>query len=193
MSVKLASFALLAALPCAVLGTLAVRRVDRESFDVTLGICLCLIGIYLLVKARQSTNRIAQSKPIVLGGQSFWKGLAFCALGGFVSTFLGIGGGIVYVPTLFYVFKAPITTATATSQLIMVGTSLTAILSHINHHSYEGHMALTMILATGCVCGSLLGAKVSGRVRGQTVLSILAVIILLVGIRMIYESSGLHY
>lgn len=72
-------------------------------------------------------------------------GLLFTGIiSGLMAGLLGIGGGLVLVPVLFYVFSTQtdspvtaLTTATATSLAIIVPTSISSVLAHFKHSNID--------------------------------------------------------
>ena len=50
---------------------------------------------------------------------------------GYLSSFLGIGGGIIHVPALVYLLDFPVHIATATSHFVLAIMALTGTLVHI--------------------------------------------------------------
>jgi len=82
---------------------------------------LCLIGAYRFMTAKP---RPVDEMPPVERGKFWPTGFG----GGFIAHFLGIGGGLVYVPALNTVLGVPIHQAVALSQATMViGSSVGAL------------------------------------------------------------------
>src|SRR5205085_2347047 len=78
---------------------------------------------------------------------------------GFVSSLLGIGGGIVHVPALVFVLKFPVHVATATSHFVLAVTAATGTAVHLWEGSFAGHgVRRTAALAVGVVIGAQVGA-----------------------------------
>ena len=56
---------------------------------------------------------------------------------GFVSSFLGIGGGVIHVPVMSPVLGLPVHVATATSHFVLAVMSGAATLTHLAEGSYR--------------------------------------------------------
>src|SRR5471032_1180776 len=65
------------------------------------------------------------------------RGAALSLIVGFVSSFLGIGGGIIHVPLLVQALGFPVHIATATSHFVLVAMSGAASLTHLAQGSYQ--------------------------------------------------------
>lgn len=97
----------------------------------------------------------------------WWAYLAIGAAVGFLAGLLGIGGGMVMVPMLFFVFSAKgfppehlMHYALATGLATIAFTSLSSVLAHHRRGGVDWRVALAM--APGIVAGSLAAALVAG-------------------------------
>jgi len=185
-----------ATIPGAIAGALIVNAIPIRLFHLLMGTALVVVSIYLLVRPGGSLSLLAGgpgtvSRHLVDGeGLSheyrFNLGLAaaFSVVIGFLSSVLGIGGGIIHVPMLTTLFSFPAHVATATSQFVLMFTSLTGTLTHVAHGDYSGFVTLTFTLAVGVVLGGQAGAMLSRRVSGSVIIRLLAFALLVVGVRL---------
>jgi uncharacterized protein len=186
-----------ATIPGAVIGALVVGAIPRVAFDAIIGTALILVAGFLLLKPSGSlplgmNGRGVVSRTLVDSDgrryqYRFNQALAIVASFGigFVSSLLGIGGGIVQVPILTTFFSFPAHIASATSQFVQVATSGFGALTHIFHADYAGFVGVTIALAVGVVVGAQAGAAISRRVGGNAIIRLLAVALGLVGIRLL--------
>jgi len=186
-----------ATIPGAVIGALVVGAIPRAAFDIVMGGALVLVAGFLLLKPSGNIpvglgGRFAVSRTLTDSDGNrysyrFNLGLALAASFGigFVSSLLGIGGGIIQVPilTTFFVFPAHI--ASATAQFVQVATSGVGAMTHVFHRDYAGFVGLTVALAVGVIVGAQVGAALSRRVSGGVIIRLLAVSLGLVGIRLL--------
>ncbi len=98
---------------------------------------------------------------------------AYLALGAFVGFFaglFGIGGGLVLVPVLSFLFEAQHLTASSNLHLLALGTSMAAILlsagssayAHYNHGAVN--LAIVRTITPGLLFGTALGTLFASRV-----------------------------
>jgi uncharacterized protein len=104
---------------------------------------------------------------------------------GFVSSLLGIGGGIIHVPALVYLLGFPAHIATATSHFILAVMSLTGTAVHIATGAFAPGALRAVLLGAGALAGAQVGARVSKRVHGKWILRSLAVGLMFVGLRIL--------
>ena len=104
---------------------------------------------------------------------------------GYVSSFLGIGGGIIHVPILTYFLGFPIHIATATSHFMLAIMALTGTIVHIVKGNLSQGAHLTIALAIGVVLGAQVGARLSEKIKGSWIIRSLSLALGLVGIRII--------
>ncbi len=108
------------------------------------------------------------------------------ALGSFVgvlSAIMGVGGGFVLVPAMVYVLRMPASVVVGTSLFqIIITTAITGVLQAGRNQTVD--IILAILLLAGGVLGAQVGARASSRFRAEELRAILAVIVLLVGLRM---------
>jgi len=97
----------------------------------------------------------------------WWAYLGIGVAVGFLAGLLGIGGGMVMVPMLFFVFSAKgfaaehlMHFALATGLATIVFTSASSVLAHHRHQGVDWHVA--RIMAPGIATGALGAALVAG-------------------------------
>src|ERR1035437_4470171 len=113
-------------------------------------------------------------------------GMRWSLFVGYVSSLLGIGGGIVHVPVLVRVLNFPVHIATATSHFILAIMALTGTIVHIATGSFShGGVHRTICLAIGVLLGAQVGAALSARVHGMWIIRGLAIALIFVGIRIL--------
>ena len=114
-------------------------------------------------------------------------------LTGFISSIFGIGGGIVVVPFLNIFLKFPIKSAIGTSLGMMIIVSFTGLLGYmlspcpLDCNLYNiGYVSLFtgLIISPIAMAFSKYGAKISNGTKSEILRSILAIILMIVGIRM---------
>ncbi len=189
----------LATLPGAVLGALATHALPRHTFDLVFGVVLVALSAYLLATARgvdrrQDTHSGGSFAREVVEADgtvhryrySLRTGLVISAVVGFVSSLLGIGGGIVHVPAMTYLLGFPVHVATATSHFTLALMALAGTLTHLAAGDLAGHYGTVAALGGGVVVGAQVGAHFSDRVRGPVIIRALAVALALVGVRILW-------
>ena len=184
-------------LPGAVVGVLLADQISRPTFDVIMGLALIVLAAWLLQGHAEPEDHES--------GQGAWRTLvdrggrryryranvrlgALLSLGvGFVSSFLGIGGGVVHVPLLVAVLGFPTHIATATSHFVLAIMSLVATLTHAAVGTFHGGIGLTRAaaLSAGVIIGAQLGAVLSQRLSGRTIQRLLAAGLLILGFRLV--------
>lgn len=105
-------------------------------------------------------------------------------LAGTVSGLLGVGGGIIIIPTLIYLFGLPQHQAQGTTLALMVPPI--GILAAWTYYR-QGYVDLKMaaFICLGFFVGGLLGAKIAVWLPGGTLRRIFGAAMLFVALRMI--------
>jgi len=178
-----------------------VSAIPRGAFEVLMGIALLAVGSYLLV--RPSTRMplltgarfVAERTITDSSGRSysyrFNLGLAvLLSVGvGFLSSILGIGGGIIHVPLLTTFFSFPEQIAAATSHFVLMFTAGAATGTHAVEGDYANSVGITIALAVGVLAGAPIGAAISSRIEGLWIVRLLAVALGIVGVRLLLVAA----
>ncbi len=189
----------LAAAPGAVLGVLGADRLERGWFDPAFGIVLAAMALWLAVapaRVRAGIGGSARRALVDAGGNRYaWSfsmrlGIAGSVLVGVVSALFGIGGGPIQVPFLVSVLNYPEHVATATSHAVLAVTSLVATILHVAQGDYSGDDLVTLTTAAGALAGAPIGAHLSRRVPGKTLVRILAAMLAFIAIRLAFWHGG---
>lgn len=187
----------LCTLPGSVLGVLVADKIRRPGFDVIMGVALTGLAWWLVRGRRQPAGGDpdrGMARTIVdrEGKQYRYHanvrlGAAFSVVVGFVSSFLGIGGGVVHVPLLVTVLGFPMHVATATSHFVLAWMALVATLTHVAAGTFHHGVGLrrAAALSVGVVFGAQLGAVLSQRLSGTVIQRLLAIGLLVLGLRLV--------
>jgi len=187
----------LCTLPGAVLGVFVADRVSRPGFDMTMGIVLAGLAAWLLRGAAphdQGSPAAGTTRTLTDASGKHYRYQANVRLGaalsvgvGFVSSFLGIGGGVVHVPILVALLGFPTHIATATSHFVLACMALVATITHALAGTFHHGIGLrrAAALSVGVVVGAQLGAGLSRRLSGRRIQQLLAGGLLLLSGRLV--------
>jgi uncharacterized membrane protein YfcA len=167
-----------ASAPGAVLGSLATEWLERGTFDVVFGLALITLAIYLLVWGKSPEGHARPEHVNLTLGAVLSFGV------GFLSSVLGIGGGVIHVPLLIQFLGYPAHVATATSHFILAVMALVGTATHILNGDFVEGVRRTVALGAGVVAGAQIGAWLSQKVHGRWIMRSLAVGLLGVGSRL---------
>ncbi len=187
-----------ATMPGAVLGALATAYLPRRLFDAIFGLLLIAVSVYLgmeptvqpkaeepcppnhrecvITEADGTVHRFSYNQPL---------GIVVSLAVGFLSSLLGIGGGIIHVPVLVRLLHFPVHIATATSHFVLTNMALAGTVTHIATGTFTRGFRRTIMLAIGVILGAQLGAWLSARAQGKWIIRGLAIALGLVGIRLL--------
>jgi uncharacterized membrane protein YfcA len=188
----------LATVPGAIVGAAVTNWLPRQAFDLTFGLLLIGVSIYIAISAgATSGRRLANLRPNaqrtltdsagVTYDYSFNRelGIIISFFVGFIASFLGIGGGIIHVPAMVGLLDFPAHVATATSVFVLMFTALAGTAVHIVDGSLAEGWTRMIPLAVGVVAGAQIGAMLSGRLPAGVIVRLLAVALFVVAIRLI--------
>ena len=178
-----------ATVPGAVIGALTTGLIPRRTFDVVLGVLMTLVAALLLWRPTEVSAEgpapADGANTHRLGSYSLKVGLGVSVFVGYISSLLGIGGGIIHVPVLVHLLHFPVHIATATSHFVLVFMTLAGTATHLVEGTLVPGLSRVAWLAVGVVPGAQVGAWFSNRVHGRWVIRALALALAFVGIRVL--------
>lgn len=187
-----------ATIPGAILGALSTAYIPRRLFDAVFGLLMIAASIILLLypseanEARGNRRRSYLTRSLVEKDGTVHAfsynprvgvGLSFFV--GYISSFLGIGGGSVHMLILVRLLNFPVHIATATSHFILAITALTATVVHIVTGSFSHGVHRTLNLAVGVLLGAQVGAQLSNHVQDRWIIRGLAIALGFIGARIL--------
>jgi hypothetical protein len=192
-----------ATVPGAVLGALVVGRVTRGLFDALFGILLLLLAALIMLRPGPQIAAAAVLRPGMTRREfsdaagtryeyafRMWQGILISVGAGFVSSLLGIGGGIIQVPAMVLVLHFPPHIATATSNFILAIMAFSGTVVHLVNHDLAPGSGLyrALFLAAGVIPGAQVGARLSQRLQGTLITRLLAIALAVVGVRLLLSA-----
>jgi len=196
IDVKTAVLLAVGSVPAGVAGAVAANTVSRSGFEVLFGVMVLLASVYVLWRstrtvpfhtdAHDANREIHERKGPVHKFYVNWLLAAVIGpLGGFLSAFFGIGGGIIHVPAMTFILKMPPRVASATSLYVIIPTAAAGLLTRILTGEYVEGWRRAGILGLGALIGAQVGIYLSTRLNQRVIMAILAVAMALVGARQI--------
>lgn len=170
----------LAGIPAAWGGSVANRAVPEAVLLLSFAVLTVAVAVLMLVRSR---SRAAGSTPVVRSRLDARRVTRLVATGvavGFLTGFLGVGGGFLVVPALTLVLGVPIAVAVGTSLLILTLNSASAVLARVGHFDVDWSVLGPFVALA--VAGALLGKVVADRVSGTVLTRAFAVLLIVVGL-----------
>lgn len=164
--------------PASLLGTALNRQVDPNVLLLCFALVMLVAATGMLLRARAAAQGSAGSRgatdigdqPSASASRSRPRqaGLYVASgLGvGFLTGFLGVGGGFVVVPVLVVLLHIPMPAAVGTSLLVISLNSAVALAARAVHDSFDWKVIAPFTLAA--VAGSLAGKRVADRLSAGT-------------------------
>lgn len=170
----------LLSIPGTILGAVISTDAAPNIFKILFGFVLIASAVYIFLRKRLETQEKILSKQMIL----FVIGASFFA--GMISSFFGIGGGIIFVPLMVVGMGMVMKKAAPTSQLILLFASLSGVIVH----SILGHPDFLQggLLAIGSFIGGLVGARLSLGIKERS-LQILAIVVILIAAGKLFFDS----
>jgi Predicted permeases len=187
----------IATLPGSILGSVITSYVPRQLFNGIFGVLLVIISVFLILRTKEEkvenslvvkNGYITRTVVDIEGVEHTFSynpvtGIVVSIFVGFMSSFLGIGGGIIHVPVLVNILNYPVHIATATSHFVLAVMSLSGTMVHIVNGVLQSSFIQTAALSIGVLFGAQLGAKLSKKIHGVAIIRSLAVALAIVGVR----------
>ena len=168
----------------AIIGTMmlvqGVSEIDRARKKIILKKKLhyhyWIHGLPLRMRFNKSKLYESAFTPITIG-----------LLVGFIAAIMGVGGAFILVPAMIYIIGMPTRLIPGTSLFVTIFISaIVTVLHAFNYGSID--LMLVIVLILGSILGVQIGQKLSEKVDSSQFITILAILLLLVGIAIAYDS-----
>jgi uncharacterized protein len=105
---------------------------------------------------------------------------------GILAAIMGVGGGFLMVPIMFYILRMPMHVIVGTSlfQILFTCIEVTFLQSYTNH---TVDFTLAVLLLIGSTIGAQAGAIFGRKLKGEQLKILLAIIVLVVTVKIIFE------
>lgn len=191
-----------ASAPGVVAGALLVQFVPVRLFTGLFGVMLLgvaavsLWGRPLAIRKPLRGRGIIRRSVTDADGKQYvyaykiWLGLTLSLGIGVVSSLFGIGGGVIHVPAMIILLHIPVHFAVATSLFVLAFMSGGASAIHLATGTLGGaEVAKVAALALGAVPGAQLGTYLAQRIKGRSVLILLASALVVLGALLLLEAT----
>jgi len=170
----------LLSIPGTIIGAYISADVTPGIFKILFALILIASSVYIFLKRKFESKSSNTSKQlmILVVGASFFAGI--------ISSFFGIGGGIIFVPLMVVALGMGMKNAAPTSQLILLFASFSGLVTH----SILGHPDFfqSLLLSIGAFGGGLVGARISLELRERGLKILVSVVIIGAAIKLIIDS-----
>ena len=170
----------LLSIPGTVLGAIISTDAAPNIFKILFGLVLVASAVYIFLRKRikRSDKQLSKQMIVLAVGASFFAGV--------ISSFFGIGGGIIFVPLMVVGMSIAMKRAAPTSQMILLFASLSGVITH----SLLGHPDFLQagFLAIGSFIGGLVGARLSVEIKERYLQILVSVVILIAAAKLFFDS-----
>ena len=151
------------------------RKVDETAVKKETRISVFLKSLPFQTRFEKSGVTHSVLVPLILG----------CFVG-VLAAIMGVGGGFLMVPIMFYILRMPMHVIVGTSlfQILFTCIEVTFLQSYTNH---TVDFTLAVLLLLGSTVGAQIGAVFGRKLKGEQLKILLALIVLVVTVKIIFE------
>jgi len=186
----------LGSVPGTLLGAFVNKGLDLPSFNLYFGILLILLSTLLLVRKYlkpvnwfvnhgKKRTFIDNTDQTFIYGYPVWFALLLSFVVGFSSGLFGIGGGSILVPAMILLFLFPPHVAVGTSMFMVFLSALVNSVTHISLGNVPWIYTIPVVPAA--YIGAKIGARLNQKMKSETLVIALRIILLLLGVRSIID------
>jgi len=199
-------------IPASYLGTALNRTVNPHVLLLCLGALMIIAAAGMLLRTRSGSDQSAPAAALARTGGSDSPGrypsssgtsattasrrgieaaattkmVLAALLVGFLTGFLGVGGGFVIVPALVMVLAFPMPIAVGTSLLIIAINSAAALTARTGQETFD--WAVILQFTAAAILGSVAGKRVADKVSGPALSTAFAGLLVAVAVYVIAQS-----
>lgn len=162
-----------------ILGAIVLADADSGMFGILFAAVLAASAAYIFLRSKLGGGISNARLVMVLSASASF-------MAGIISSFFGIGGGVVFVPLLVAVVGMGMMRAAPTSMLAMLMTSTTAIIMH----ALLGHTdaVMSLLFAAGGLAGGLAGARISLLLKENHLRAVAAVFLSSIAANLVWDT-----
>lgn len=191
--------------PGAALGAFAASRLDAKVLQLLFSLLLCGVSVVMARRAFKKTpDASAVCEPGALGGRytdpatgktvsyavRHFPFAAAAAVGaGALSGLLGVGGGIIKVPTMRLVCGVPLKAAAATSNFMLGMTAAASAAVYFSKGFLVADIGAALVL--GVLAGAALGVRTLSGMKAERLELAFAALVLGIGVKMFLAAGVL--
>lgn len=164
-------------IPASVGGTLLNRAVDPQVLLLAFAVLMLAAAAAMYRRSRAAPPAPAAAGGGTRAGQAT-RVVGVALVVGFLTGFLGVGGGFLIVPALVLAMGFGMPTAVGTSLVVISITSVAAFVERLGHGAIP--WAVVVPFAAAAIAASLLGKRLSDNVSGAVLTRAFAVMLVLV-------------
>lgn len=188
---------LIGSVPGSLLGSYINTLLNTERFKLYFGVLLVCISLFLFVSSRFKKKPKQIHKGMIQTytneqGEAYTYSynlplaIGLSVIVGLISGLFGIGGGVMLVPMMAFLFGFPPQLAIATSMFVVMFTTVGSSISYLLIGSINFYYVLLLI--PGAWVGGKLGAYINQKLKTETISVILRFVLLLYGIKLMIEN-----
>ena len=181
----------IATVPGAFLGSYVSEWFSGPAFSITFGASLAFLGCFMYWSSKnKAANRAADEfDPDALPKSKIWLGIGCSLFVGFISSILGIGGGVVHVPMMVFLLGFPPLVAVATSTFVLMVSAAIGVAGH----ALLAHIVWAPAIAVGCgaIVGAQLGAKIARKSKPRLIVILLSCVMVALGCQLVWRGFAL--
>ncbi len=174
----------LGGLPGSILGAIVATKINGVAFDWIFALLLVVVcaDIYFN-REKRAEGRAAIADIGHIKGMSYRAAVLVGLVVGFVSSLFGVGGGVVVIPSLYYLSELPAHAIAATSHFAIFLTSPVGLVIHAAQHDIDLPDVLPLVV--GGLLGGPIGARLSLRISSKRLMTLVMIALVLAAVSMV--------
>ncbi len=168
----------------ALLGSPLTKLVSPTVLLLIFGLLMFVVAVSMLWRKKHSNDDL-QHKPHPI--QAIFAGLGV----GFLTGFLGVGGGFLIVPALVFFGGLAMKKAIGTSLFVIFLNCVAGLVGHISQNMFD--WTLTFVVMALAVGGAIVGTILSHRIEAHRLQRIFAILVLGVGLFLVVKNFAVLF
>ncbi|WP_160317753.1 sulfite exporter TauE/SafE family protein [Pseudobacteroides cellulosolvens] len=190
-----------ATVPASVLGTYLTTYLPVTLFQIILGIVMVMVSVLMFISNtdRKKEKNVKKTRSKFIMEKNFSKGdgtkeewsydirvgVVCSAIAGFISSLVGLAGGVFHIPLMIRILGFPVLVAAATSQFVVIFSCLSGTITNIISGAIKGGVITAITISLGVVPGAFFGASISKRMKNIWIIRIFAVLLMIAALKII--------
>ena len=172
----------------AITGALLAGYFSSQILYILFSVLLIYIS-FTMARKKETAATLAEEGRQAGLYKNLPVGMGASGIAGVISGLLGVGGGIIKIPTMYVLMGVPLPIAIATSNFMIGVTATASAIIYFNRGDI--HPLVAVPVSIGIFAGAIIGSKLSHRIPKEFLRWLFVIVAVYTSLQMLFKGMGI--